>query len=168
MEDKIIVSTQLSKDEFVKARLHLLNKNLALKILQYIGYLFAFIGVVNSISSKSFQFFIILLGSFFAFGIRFISQVSAKKAFDTDQRIKEKIIYTIDNEYIEITGESFQSKMTWDKIFKVSENNDCYFIWQNKQSANVLGKKYFKEKEHSIFKNIVFSKGKTVNKLKIS
>ena len=81
-------------------------------------------------------------------------------------RISETIIYEFDNENILITGESFNSRLSWDKIYSVTENKDWILIWQSRQGANVLQKRDFKNKDLQLLKDIVNSHSELKNKLK--
>jgi len=40
-----------------------------------------------------------------------------------------------------MTGESFHSQLTWDKVYKVTETKNWILIWQNRQIANAIPKR---------------------------
>ena len=92
--------------------------------------------------------------------------IYARKNYNTNKRISESISYTFDKDTIQITGESFDSKFTWDKIYRVTESKNWILIWQNPQVANVVPKRDFQEEELQAFKNMVSLHSKVKNKLR--
>ncbi len=69
--------------------------------------------------------------------------------------IGETIEYQFDNEEIIVTGQSFSSRFSWNKIYKVTETKDWVLIWQNRQMANVIPKRSFEGDDLKSFKEIV-------------
>lgn len=74
--------------------------------------------------------------------------------------------YEFDIEGVKITGESFKSEFTWDKVYKVSESRRWIMIWQNKIVSNIISKKNFKGNDLENFKEIVSKQYNLKNKLK--
>jgi hypothetical protein len=66
--------------------------------------------------------------------------IKAKKLYGAS-RAGEKIIYEFQDNQFLITGESFSSQLSWDKIYKVTTTKNWIFIWQNSQQANPIPKK---------------------------
>ena len=75
-------------------------------------------------------------------------------------------MYEFNDETITTTGESFSAKLTWDKIYSVTENKDWVLIWQNQQVANVLPKRDFLNEDLKTFKEIVKRQKSFKNKLR--
>jgi hypothetical protein len=113
-----------------------------------------------------FPWFLLLFGFFISIGQPILVYFSTKKNYISNSRISETIIYEFDNKSILMTGESFNSRLTWDKIYSVTENKDWILIWQNRQTANVVPKRDFKNGELQIFKDIVNTHNELKNKLK--
>lgn len=65
----------------------------------------------------------------------------AKKNFTSRNRITEKLIYKINIETIEIKGETFETKLNWEKIHKVKETKNWFLIYTSKNIANILPKR---------------------------
>jgi YcxB-like protein len=84
--------------------------------------------------------------------------IAAKKNYKTDLRISANFIYEINEELINVTGESFNSQLNWPKCNSVTENKDWFLIWQNRQSAYVLPKRNFEKDELVYFKNLTSKK----------
>jgi hypothetical protein len=115
---------------------------------------------------EDFPWFILFVSLFVTVGQPVQLYFTAKRNYNSNWRISETIVYEFDNESIQLTGESFNSKLSWNKIFKVTENNDWILIWQNRQVANVVPKRDFKNEDLRIFKDIVNAQAGLINKLK--
>ncbi|MEY4902926.1 MAG: hypothetical protein RLZZ292_741 [Bacteroidota bacterium] len=63
---------------------------------------------------------------------------SAKKSYAAYPRISETIEYQFEEDNLVIKGESFNSQLTWDKIYKVTQKKNWLLIWQNSQMANII------------------------------
>lgn len=84
-----------------------------------------------------------------------ITYISAKRNFESNQRMTEPISYEFDATNIHIKGESFNSTLTWAKIHKVTETKDFVLIWQNKIVANAIPKRDFTDENLQAFKQLV-------------
>ncbi len=67
--------------------------------------------------------------------------IAGKSSFKRNQRLHETHHYEIDQNSIHIKGDSFESTFTWDKTAGVSENKNSFFIWQQKNIANIVPKR---------------------------
>ena len=114
----------------------------------------------------SFPWFQLIFGLFLTVGLPVQVYFAAKRNYKSTGRISETIAYEFDKEHIQLTGESFNSKLTWDKIYSVTENKDWVLIWQNRQIANVVPKRDFKDGQLQAFKDIVKLQSGLKNKLK--
>ena len=66
---------------------------------------------------------------------------AARKNYRTNKRISETIEYQFDKDSLIIKGESFNSQLTWDKFYKVTQTKNWILIWQNRQVANPIPKR---------------------------
>jgi hypothetical protein len=82
---------------------------------------------------------------------------SAKKNFQTNGRLQEKIVYDFSGDRIKIIGESFSSELDWGKTYKVIERKDWILIYQDKIVANIIPKESFGDRLEE-FKRIVREK----------
>jgi YcxB-like protein len=98
---------------------------------------------------------IIILGIVFVFGLRAQVYFTAKSNYQSDRRISEQIDYLFTNEEMTVIGESFNTRLTWDKIYGVTGTKNWLLIWQNQQIANVVPKINFTGDELKSFKEIV-------------
>lgn len=78
-----------------------------------------------------------------------------KKAFLSNQRIQEEIVYTFTDEKVFAKGETFESDFLWSSVFRVKENKDWFLIYQSKTTMNMIPKKYFAENEVLELRNLI-------------
>lgn len=165
--EKIILTTKLSIEDYIKVNYHLLYRKWTIKFMTGVG-LFMLVVILFSLNSLTkFPWFQLIFGLYLTVGLPTSVYFSAKKNYKANGRISETINYEFDKENIQLTGESFNSKLTWDKIYSVTENKDWILIWQNRQVANVVPKRDFKGGELQAFKDMVRSHGGLKNKLKM-
>jgi YcxB-like protein len=161
----INIITRLSVDDYIKVNYHMLYRKWAIKGMTGFGIFFILLSLFTLISGD-FSWFLFVFGLFLTVGLRTQVYFAAKRTYKTDGRVSEKIEYLFDKEEITITGESFNSRLTWDKIYSVTENKDWVLIWQNRQIANVIPKRDIKDGELQALKDIVNSQSGLKNKLK--
>lgn len=164
--ERIILTTKLSIDDYIKVNYHLLYRKLAIKFMTAIGLFMLLIIAFSFNNFTSFPWIQLIFGLFLTVGLPIQLYFAAKRNYKSNGRISETIIYEFDKENIQTIGESFNAKLTWDKIYSVTENKDWVLIWQNRQIANVVPKRDFKDGELLAFKDIVKLQSGLKNKLK--
>jgi hypothetical protein len=163
----INITTQLKLNDFIKITRYLHYQKISSKYFTAMG-VFIFLTIpLNYSLTKSLPYNQLIIGLIVLTLIPIILYFSAKKNFRVNSRLQEKITYTFDESNISLQGDSFNSQLSWDKIYKVTENKSWILIWQNKQVANIIPKRDFNSSELDYFKEIVF-KNKTSNKLSIN
>ena len=161
----INIITRLSFDDYIKVNYHMLYRKWAIKVMTGFGIFFILLSLFTLLSGD-FSWFLLIFGIFLTAGLRIQVYFASKRMYKTDGRVSEQIEYNFDKEGIRITGESFNSRLTWDKIYSVTENKDWVLIWQNRQIANVVPKRDIKDEKLQVFKDIVNSQSGLKNKLK--
>lgn len=161
----INLTTKLSVDDYVKVNYYMFYRKWVIKGMTGFGLFFILLSLFTLVSAD-FSWFLFLFGLFITAGLRIQIYFAAKRTYKTDGRVAEKIEYQFDNEEIRITGESFNSRLTWDKIYRVTENKDWVLIWQNQLIANVIPKRDFKDNDFESFKQIVAGQSRLKNELK--
>lgn len=166
--DKITLTTKLNIDDYIKVNYHLLYRKWSVRFLFGMGafMLIMIIEIVFFEPYTQFPWLLLIFGLFFTIGLPIIVYFTAKKVYKSNGRVSEMMIYEFDNEYFQITGESFNSKQTWNKVHSVTENKDWILIWQNQQIANVVPKRNFKGEELKLFRELVSRQTGLKNKLK--
>ncbi len=67
-------------------------------------------------------------------------KLKAKRGFDSNKLMQEKIVYEFTEDKIFITGTSFKSEMEWSKIYQVKEVKDWFLLYQSKHLMNLIPK----------------------------
>ncbi len=62
----------------------------------------------------------------------------ARRNFRSNKRIQEQLTYTIEDDKFSVTGESFKSEMTWNKVYKIIKTKKWLLVFQSRQSANFI------------------------------
>lgn len=78
-----------------------------------------------------------------------------KNAFYTNKTLQELIIYDFSSEKIEITGETFQSEISWSTVFKITELKKWFLIYQSNNVVNLVPKKNFSQQQTIELRNLI-------------
>lgn len=78
--------------------------------------------------------------------------------------MSETIAYNFTDTHLGISGESFNSEMTWNKIYKVTQTKSWLLIWQNRQMANAIPLNLVSAEQLAALKEIL-TKNNTKNNL---
>ena len=136
-----IIETQLTEKEFINANMVLLYQKrttwfpLIVGILILMYAIFTLIFYPSRVDLITFGIPLIVIGV-----LPSSAYFRAKKIFHSS-RANEKILYEFRENQLVITGESFSSQLTWDKIHKVTGTKNWIFVWHNSQLANPIPKK---------------------------
>jgi c-di-AMP phosphodiesterase-like protein len=170
LTDNISLITKLNIDDYIKVNYHLFYRRWPAKFMLWLGIFMLLMFSVSLFSNEfsSSSWIALLFPLFMIAGLPITVYFAAKRNYKTNARISETIKYEFDKEYIEVIGESFNSKQTWNKIYSVTENKDWVLIWQNQQVANVIPKRDFKNNELQGLAEIVKTHPNIKNKLKNS
>ena len=160
----MIIETKLSEKEFISASVATFWSRGFFKIL-LIGL--PFLVAFNIFSSRKTTDSIIptLLPAILIFGLMFlVVRFSLKKAYRQNHRAGENIEYNFTDTHLVVTGESFSSEMTWEKIHKVTRTKNWLFVWHSGQIANAIPLRLVSSEEMMQLKEIM-EKNKTKNTL---
>lgn len=163
--DKLILTTKLSVEDFTRVNYHFLYRKIPMKVLRGMGIFFLIITpfYYNDISALIGT---LLLGCFFTFAFPLVTYFSSKSAYQSNPRLSEAIVYEFDKEHINVKGESFNSQLTWNKVYRVTETKEWVLIWESSQLAHIVPKRDFRNTDFQLFKEIVKSHKGIKNKLK--
>jgi hypothetical protein len=157
--NKISVTTKLTFEEFRKANFYFLYRKWAAKFSLVMGT-FILIGTLvfyfmNPSFYTQFPVIPVLLGLMMAVFPPYSIFRTAKKNYNSNGRISETISYEFDDDVIQISGESFHSKLTWDKIYELTVTRSWVLVWQSGQVANVIPTKDITPNQIQQLKKIV-------------
>jgi hypothetical protein len=137
------IETQFSLKEYQKLTLILTYRRPAMIIICLMGTfmvisaLYLIIVAENLATSIVPQF---LLGIFFLIGLPFFILYGASKNYKTHGKIQGKVVYDFTEEKISIAGESFNSEMNWNSLYKIVELKEWIILYHNRQAANFIPK----------------------------
>ncbi len=153
---EISFSSKIEYQDYKQLNLQVSQK--ILFIFKIIGFIIIAISVLLFVQTESiYSIPLMILGLLFIFGFSFLMSFSIKKNYKSQQRIHERLEYTINEKDIHIQGESFNSTVSWNKIYKVTETNDLIFIFENRLSAYIIPIKNLSNKEYADLKSIIKS-----------
>ena len=138
----MIIISKLTERDYINASFVLLSKKMAVRIIIATVTLGMVGGILSDIMYRgSFKLDQILPLIVFIFVFTTIYYFSIKRAFKSNKRASECIEYQFIEEYLIINGESFTSKLSWDKIYRVTQTKHWIFIWHSRVSANSINKR---------------------------
>lgn len=153
--DKIIVTTKLNLNDYIKANYHLAYRRWTFKLITGIGIFLLLILLTSINELTEFPWLPLGFGLFMTIGLPISLYFASKRNYKSDGRISETIVYEFDSDNFLVTGESFNSKLSWSKVYSVTESEDWIVIWQNKQMANLVPKRDFKDGELQQLKSMI-------------
>jgi hypothetical protein len=138
--EQVSITTQLTFDDYKKYNLYFLKQNFKLHgiiIMIIFGLIFLF-NLIVSPRENLYGFIPMLIVPTI---LLFIYRRAIKKAFNNQSRLSEKTTYKIDKQCFYIEGESFETKLNWNKMDKVEETKDFFLVYQSKMAANIILKR---------------------------
>ncbi len=152
-------TSKLDFKEYLKANYLINYSRPFMVIMTILGVILTLMGLFNlgfhgNLTDKQ-LWFQLVLGLYFVFFIPSILYFKSKKNFNGPGRLTERMFWAIDPEWITVKGESFETKMTWDKMIKVIENKDVFLVYQSKLMAHIVSKKEMTAAQRVGFRNIV-------------
>lgn len=78
-----------------------------------------------------------------------------KRNYDSSNHLREHLEIELSQSEIKIQGESFYTKIKWEKIFKIDEEPNWFLIYQNNLSAIIIPRKEFSSAQVEEFKTIL-------------
>jgi hypothetical protein len=138
----MMIRTRLTEKDFVKVTFAISFSKPMIRVVFIIMGICLILAIVSAIAPMTivgdFSIFRLIFPLFVLVSLPAITYFAAKKNYLSNKRMQELVEYKFEKNYLIIQGESFDSQMTWDKIYKVSQTKKWIFIWQSKQSANVI------------------------------
>lgn len=89
-----------------------------------------------------------------------------RRSYRSSSHLQEQLEIHFTPDLIKIKGESFYTELIWNKMYKITELNNWFLIYQNTLSAVLLPKESFTETTAEEFRNLVKSLTGPVIKLK--
>jgi YcxB-like protein len=149
--------SQMDFPAFVKANFILSYKRPAMIIMSILGVFMLIMAIPYYLETGEMKTLIwqLILGGYFLILLPLIIYLKSKKLFHSKSRLTERMEWTVDYEWIAIKGETFESKMTWDKVYKVLETKEMFLVYQSKLVANFISKSAMSAEQVQAFRKIV-------------
>ncbi|HET6994189.1 MAG TPA: YcxB family protein [Chitinophagaceae bacterium] len=133
------IKTNLTQRDFINVNFVLMWKKITLKIALGIVLLLMIYSIYMQVSyGKSFHLDTIAWPLLMLAFLSLFTLVGSILNYRSNSRLKETIEYNFGDTYLEVKGDSFSSKLTWDKIYKVTKTKKWLLIWQSRYTANVI------------------------------
>lgn len=97
----------------------------------------------------------LIFGLYFLVLLPLLIYFKSRKSFNAKSRVAERMAWTVDPEWITVRSESFETKMTWDKVQRVVETKEVFLVYQNKLAANIVSKREMSRAQLTAFRKIV-------------
>ncbi|MFD2919119.1 YcxB family protein [Terrimonas rubra] len=134
----MLIKTKLSERDFINANLVMLYNKPFLRfatglVLASCVLFFVCSFFLPSVSVRSAILPVLAISA-----LPLATYFSAKKIFKKSTTLGESINYELDEDAINIHGESFTGQLAWTKVHKVTKTRNWLLIWQNSQQASPI------------------------------
>ena len=126
-----------------------------MKIFTAIIFIFLIVSLLTAVLIPKVSFSQIITPLIILTVMPLFTYFTAKKNYAANQRISETIEYQFDKDNLLMKGESFNSQLTWDKVYKVTQTKNWILIWQNRQIANPIPKRDVWEEQIENLKKVL-------------
>ncbi len=116
------ITTKLTEKDFINASLAILISRLFFKIILGIAGLLLFISIlpvvtgVGKLDAQAIITFVLI-----TFVLPVTTYFNAKKLYQTNHQMRETVVYTVADNQLIVTGETFSSTFPWATIYKVTQ-----------------------------------------------
>lgn len=156
----MLIKTKITFKEYVKLLYGLIYKKPIMKLLVAFAFLMLIWIIIAqfdilSIPKPTFYQYITL--SLISVVQPIVIYSSIWTNYYSSNHLKEKLAIEFDHTTIQVTGDSFFTKLTWEKTYKVVEVEKWFLIYQNNFSAIIIPKKSFTNEQLEKFKQLLKS-----------
>lgn len=138
MSQKVSFSTKLDQNTFSKGNLAILYSKPTILVTTFVFGAYFLFAVVTAITGNTQNLLLAIPALIFGGIMPYVIFKNARKAFSHNPRLAENIVYTFENNKLELKGESFNNEVTLDKVFKVSKTKNYILVWHSKFVANII------------------------------
>ena len=118
---------------------------------------FLYMDITHNVTLPFYAFFFLSFGLYLTFFVELSCKIVTKKYIKTNAQITEQTIYIFDEKSYQFSGESFSTRMDYNKLYDVKEVSDFVLLRLSEGMAHALPKRAFSEDQFSRFKNIIRS-----------
>ena len=132
------IVTKLSESDIIRFNFYVFYRKWTIRIISAFMILDIFISILFPEVIKASMPDSLLFPAIFLILLPLMVYLQAKRSFKNNRRLSEQIEYVFNDNNLNITGESFNTTMTWEKIPKVTKTKRWILIWQTKNLANLI------------------------------
>lgn len=149
------IPVTLSEKDYLSASFAIIGARKTVKIFMLVFGGVILFNIVMSFVNNGFSVQSVLPGIIVFVFFGFVYFLGMKRAYKANKRAAETIKYTFNSDNLLIQGESFNSAMSWEKIYRVTVGKKWLLVWQNKQMANAIPVSSIPANGLDIIKNIL-------------
>jgi hypothetical protein len=95
--------------------------------------------------------------SVFVLLVPILNLMQIRKIYNTNQAFHEELTYNLDNECINIKGDTVDSTTKWTRLYKITENKQFFVLFHDAMVANFIDKKLLTDAEIHEFREFIKS-----------
>lgn len=164
----IKTESQFDLSGYVRMAFAMVYQNWAVKVMTLLGVpigvllLLIFFSNPSSLDSPP---YLMLVFPVFILAFPLLVYYGARKNFKTNARLKERMSYEFTNEGLRITGQSFESNLSWDGVHRLVEAKKWILVYESASLAIPIPKSAFTPDQLSEFKEFLKSQDGIKTKL---
>lgn len=158
------ISFKLTQKEFIDANFAMLYSKTGIKIFTGVIIFSLLISIASAILNSTLPPIGLLIPLAVLIAVYLLTYFNAKKNYTAERGASEQVEYEFNDELLLIKGESFQSQLTWNKIYKLTQTKKWLWIWTNRQLAIPIPKRAVSS-EHIISLKKIAKANKVKHKL---
>lgn len=149
------IVSKISEKDYVSVLFTILWSKRSIKFCTIIFILIFIFGFLNVTVLKTADPITLLFPLLFLTVFSGSIYLGAKRTFKTDARVREMIRYVFEDAKLIIRGESFESVLSWDRVYKVTRSKRWLLIWQNNMLANAIAMANLDEQKLSYLRGVL-------------
>ncbi|MBI1228408.1 MAG: hypothetical protein GC192_24450 [Bacteroidetes bacterium] len=157
--NQINFRSQLTFREFLKASFYISYRQPAMLFIAIFGLFILVSPLIYHLAgvepNGKMTLLKLALGLYLLAFVPLIIYFKCRRAFNSKSRVVEPMDWMVDYEWINVKGTSFETKMTWEKVLKVLETKEFFFVYQSKIQANIISKREMSPAQIQGFRSIV-------------
>ncbi|WP_128544522.1 YcxB family protein [Larkinella soli] len=155
------ITFKFTKSELYKASVAIAQSRFIMRVYRVLGIISVIISLFilsTDLANKDIIAIIFIVCELYLiFVVQIAGRLVANKYIRTKAQITEQITYVFNEKSYQLTGESFFTRMDYNKLYEVKEVRDFILLRVTEGSAHTLPKRAFSEGQYERFKNIIRS-----------
>lgn len=140
--NKVEISTKIEYTDYIKLQYMIFYRRPAIIILNIVG-LIMLLSIINSLFNGSINesYMTTLIFPFVIFlFLPFSVWLGSKRSFNSNKFLQEVITYTFEENTFRVDGESFNSSVAIDKMYRIKETKRWILLYPSKNAFHIIFK----------------------------